>query len=60
MNKKIKSLLDEMPMCYGTFKDLRQFYSITYKDYLYMIENNIIIVSHGHYYKTAKALEADK
>ena len=58
MNKKIKTLLAELPMCYGTFNDYRENENITYKDYLYMIEKKLIVSSHGYYYKTKKASEA--
>ena len=60
MSKKIKELLNELPMCYGTFKDYRQYNNITHKDYLYMIEKKLIISSHGYYYITVRGREALK
>jgi len=60
MRNKIKDLLNNLPMCYGTFKDYRQYNNITYKDYLYMIEKKLIISSHGYYYTTETGREALK
>ena len=60
MTKKIKVLLNELPMCYGTFKDYRENENISYKDYLYMIEKKLIVSSHGYYYITPQGREALK
>ena len=60
MKKKVKELLEKLPMCYGTYKDYCVNNNIGYKDQLYIIERELVISSHGYYYITPKGREAIK
>jgi len=55
MKAKLKKLLKELPMCYGTFKDYREYNNITHEDYMYLIKYPLIVASHGYYYKVTEA-----